>query len=155
MVTCKDWPHIWLNEGFATYFEALYCEASRGKDEFQNYMVQMADAYLNEANSLYKRAIVTKVYKRQINLFDSHSYKKGGCILHMLRNYLGDDFFKKSLEKYVDTYGTRTAETDDLRKVLEDVSRVRVWNNSLISGYMEQVILTRRRIFPRCQELEI
>lgn len=122
LVTCKDWPHIWLNEGFATYFEALYCEASRGKDEFQNYMVQMADAYLNEANSLYKRAIVTKVYKHPDDLFDSHSYKKGGCILHMLRNYLGDDFFKKSLEKYVDTYGTRTAETDDLRKVLEDVS---------------------------------
>ena len=122
LVTCKDWPHIWLNEGFATYFEALYCEASRGKEEFQNYMVQMADAYLDEARSLYKRAIVTKVYKHPDDLFDSHSYKKGGCILHMLRNYLGDNFFRKSLKKYVDTYGTKTAETDDLRKILEDVS---------------------------------
>ena len=91
LVTCKDWPHIWLNEGFATYFEALYWEASRSKDEFQNYMVQMADAYLNEASSLYKRAIVTKVYKHPDELFDAHSYKKGGCVLHMLRNYIGDD----------------------------------------------------------------
>ena len=63
LVTCRDWPHIWLNEGFATYFEALYWEVSRSKDEFQYYMVQMADSYLNEASSLYKRAIVTKMYK--------------------------------------------------------------------------------------------
>ncbi|HEY7572021.1 MAG TPA: M1 family metallopeptidase, partial [Nitrososphaeraceae archaeon] len=122
LITCKDWPHIWLNEGFATYFEALNCEASRGKDEFQNYMVQMADSYLDEASTLYKRSIVTRVYKHPDELFDSHSYKKGGCILHMLRNYLGDDIFKKSLKSYVDNYKAKTAETDDLRKIFEYVS---------------------------------
>jgi aminopeptidase N len=122
LITCKDWPHIWLNEGFATYFEALYCEFSRGTDEFQNYMVQMSDSYLDEASTLYKRSIVTKVYKHSDDLFDSHSYKKGGCILHMLRNYLGDTIFKKCLKTYVDTYKTKTAETDDLRETFEHVS---------------------------------
>jgi aminopeptidase N len=122
LVTCKDWPHIWLNEGFATYFEALYWEASRGKDEFQYYMVQMADAYLNEASTLYKRPIVTKVYKHPDELFDAHSYKKGGCVLHMLRNYVGNDLFRESLCKYLETYKTKTAETNDLQTVLEDVS---------------------------------
>jgi aminopeptidase N len=122
LVTCKDWPHIWLNEGFATYFEALYWEASRGKDEFQYYMVQMADTYLNEASTLYKRAIVTKVYKHPDELFDAHSYQKGGCVLHMLRNYIGNELFRKSLKRYLDIHGTKTAETNDLQKTLEDVS---------------------------------
>ncbi|HEY7081885.1 MAG TPA: M1 family metallopeptidase [Nitrososphaeraceae archaeon] len=122
LITCKDWSHIWLNEGFATYFEALYREASRGIDEFQNYILQMADSYLDEASTLYKRSIVTKVYKHPDELFDSHSYKKGGCILHMLRNYLGYEIFKKSLKTYVDTYKTKSAKTDDLRKIFEYVS---------------------------------
>jgi aminopeptidase N len=67
-------------------------------------MVQMADTYLNEASSLYKRPIVTKVYKHPDELFDSHSYKKGGCVLHMLRNYIGNESFRKSLKKYLDIY---------------------------------------------------
>jgi aminopeptidase N len=122
LVTCKDWPHIWLNEGFATYFEALYWEASRGKDEYQYYMIQMADTYLDEANTLYTRPIVTKKYKHPDELFDSHSYKKGGCVLHMLRNYIGNDYLRKSLKNYLKVYGGKTAETDDLRKILEEVS---------------------------------
>jgi aminopeptidase N len=119
LVTCRDWQHIWLNEGFATYCEALYWEASRGTDEFQYYIMQTADDYIDEANSRYKRPIVTKIYKQPDDLFDRHTYEKSGCIVHMLRNYIGDKYFKRSLKTYLQRYANSVAETDDLRKVLE------------------------------------
>ena len=119
LVTCRDWQHIWLNEGFATYCEALYWEASRGNDEFQYYMMQTADDYFEEAGSRYVRPIVTKVYKHPDDLFDRHTYEKGGCVLHMLRHHVGDRYFKRSLKTYLQRFANSTAETDDLRKVFE------------------------------------
>lgn len=119
LVTCRDWQHIWLNEGFATYCEALYWESSRGKDEFQYYVMQTADDYFEEAGSRYIRPIVTKVYKHPDDLFDRHTYEKGGCVLHMLRHYVGDKYFKRSLKTYLQRFANSTAETDDLRKIFE------------------------------------
>jgi aminopeptidase N len=119
LVTCRDWQHIWLNEGFATYCEALYWEASRGKDEFQYYMMQTADDYFEEARTRYTRPIVTKVYKHPDDLFDRHTYEKSGCVLHMLRHYVGDKYFRRSLRTYLQRFAHSNAETDDLRKVFE------------------------------------
>jgi aminopeptidase N len=119
LVTCRDWQHIWLNEGFATYCEALYWEASMGTDEFQYYVMQTADDYFDEANIRYKRPIVTKIYKHPDDLFDRHTYEKSGCIIHMLRGYIGEKYFKRSLKTYLQRYANSVAETDDLRKVLE------------------------------------
>ncbi len=118
-VTCRDWQHVWLNEGFATYCEALYWEASRGKDEFQYYMMQTADDYFEEAGTRYIRPIVKKVYKHPDNLFDRHTYEKGGCVLHMLRQLVGDKYFRRTLKTYLHRFANSTAETDDLRKVFE------------------------------------
>ena len=119
LVTCSDWQHIWLNEGFATYCEALYWEASKGKDEFQYYMMQTADDYLEEARTRYTRPIVTKVYKHPDDLFDRHTYEKGGCVLHMMRHLVGDKYFRRSLRTYLQRFANGNAETDDLRKVFE------------------------------------
>jgi aminopeptidase N len=119
LVTCRDWQHIWLNEGFATYCEALYWEASRGNDEFQYYVMQTADDYFEEAGTRYTRPIVTKVYNHPDDLFDRHTYEKGGCVLHMLRHHVGDKYFRRSLKTYLQRFANGTAETDDLRKVFE------------------------------------
>jgi aminopeptidase N len=119
LVTCRDWQHIWLNEGFATYCEALYWEASRGNDEFQYYVMQTADDYFEEASTRYVRPIVTKIYKHPDDLFDRHTYEKGGCVLHMLRHHVGDKYFRRSLKTYLQRFANGTAETDDLRKVFE------------------------------------
>ncbi|HEY1247773.1 MAG TPA: M1 family aminopeptidase, partial [Nitrososphaera sp.] len=119
LVTCRDWQHIWLNEGFATYCEALYWEASRGQDEFQYYMMQTADDYFEEARTRYTRPIVTKIYKHPDDLFDRHTYEKSGCVLHMLRHHVGDKYFRRSLRTYLQRFANGNAETDDLRKVIE------------------------------------
>jgi len=119
LVTCRDWQHIWLNEGFATYCEALYLEASRGEDEFHYYVMQTADDYFEEAGTRYIRPIVTKTYKHPDDLFDRHTYEKGGSVLHMLRHHIGDRYFRRSLKTYLQRYANSTAETDDLRKVFE------------------------------------
>jgi aminopeptidase N len=118
-VTCRDWQHIWLNEGFATYSEALYWESSMGTDEFQYYIMQTADDYFDEANNRYKRPIATKTYKQPDDLFDRHTYEKSGCIIHMLRNHIGDKYFRRSLKTYLRTYANSVAETHDLREILE------------------------------------
>ena len=119
LVTCRDWQHIWLNEGFATYCEALYWEASKGNDEFLYHVMQTADDYFEEAGTRYTRPIVTKVYKHPDDLFDRHTYEKGGCVLHMLRYHVGEKHFRRSLKSYLQRYAHETADTDDLRKAFE------------------------------------
>ncbi len=119
LVTCRDWQHVWLNEGFATYCEALYWEKSRGADEFLFYVMQTAEDYFEEANSRYIRPIVTKVYKHPDELFDRHTYEKGSCVLHMLRNTIGDAHFRRALKTYLQRFANGNAETEDLRRVFE------------------------------------
>ena len=136
LITCKDWPHIWLNEGFATYFESLYIDKNHIREsnkfpiseEFYYYlMTQISDRYLNEARTLYKRPIVTNIYKHPDELFDRHSYNKGAYVLHMLRSYIGDDKFQSCLTNYLKTYRDKNAETDDLRHICETVSGISLY----------------------------
>jgi aminopeptidase N len=122
LVTCRDWQHIWLNESFATYFEALYWQNSRGEDEFNYYVMQLAEEYFDEASKRYRRAIVTNVYKHPDDLFDRHTYEKGACVLHVLRNLVGDSIFRRAVKLYLERFGNKNAETDDLRKCVEEVS---------------------------------
>ncbi|MFA4923741.1 MAG: M1 family metallopeptidase, partial [Ignavibacteriaceae bacterium] len=97
-VTCKDWQNIWLNEGFATYCESVYIEATQGKSAY--------DASI--ANSMYyaKNAVGT-IYVKDISsvneIFDGYrSYEKGGTVLHMLRGIVGDEKFFTILKNYLD-----------------------------------------------------
>ncbi len=122
LVTCRDWQHIWLNESFATYFEALYWQNSRGEDEFNYYVMQLAEEYFDEASKRYRRAIVTNVYKHPDDLFDRHTYEKGACVLHVLRNLVGDSIFRRAVKLYLERFSDKNTETDDLRKCVEEVS---------------------------------
>ncbi len=122
LVTCRDWQHIWLNESFATYFEALYWQHSRGDDEFNYYVMQLAEEYFDEASKRYRRAIVTNVYKHPDDLFDRHTYEKGACVLHMLRSLVGDGIFRRAVKNYVAKFANGNAETDDFRRCVEEVS---------------------------------
>ncbi|MCL4326041.1 MAG: HEAT repeat domain-containing protein [Candidatus Thermoplasmatota archaeon] len=121
LVTCKNWYHAWLNEGFATYFELLYEEHLLGKDEFTMYLLNNIAAYMEES-STYMRPIVQRVYSEPIELFDRHTYQKGSLVLHMLRGFLGHDTFREGIKEYLKRYSESYAETDDFRKIMEEVS---------------------------------
>ena len=121
-VTCRDWSHAWLNEGFATFCEHLEREQRLGRDEYDYGVAGDVGAYLGEANGRYQRAIVCRDYEEPIDLFDRHRYEKGGLVLHMLRRELGDDLFWKGVRLYLERHGGSIVETNDLTRAFEDVS---------------------------------
>lgn len=122
LVTCRDWSHAWLNEGFATYFEHVERENRLGLDEYEHNVTVDLNIYLGEARGNYQRPIVCRDYDEPIDLFDRHLYQKGGLVLHMLRRRLGDQCFWKGVENYLQAHRGGIAETNDLMRHLEEVS---------------------------------
>jgi aminopeptidase N len=117
LVTCKDWTHLWLNEGFATYCEVLWAEHKLGPDERDYRLYQKSRSA--RSGSAKTRPIVDRHYPTPGSMFDTRAYPKGGWVLHMLRSRLGDDAFFRALKRYGTVYAYRTAETSDLRKIFE------------------------------------
>jgi aminopeptidase N len=122
LLTCKDWSHAWLNEGFATYFAALWREQDLGPDDFQYFMYYPYMERLTEELDRYHRAIVTKKYWDADELFDSHTYEKGAWVLNGIRGMLGDDLFFQGIREYVSRHKNSSVETTDFRKILEEIS---------------------------------
>ncbi len=122
LVTCRDWSHAWLNEGFATYCEHLWREHTDGLDGYLFGLEHDLDIYLDEDRDRYRRPIVTNVYSKPIDIFDRHLYQKGGLVLHALRRHLGDEAFFRGLAHYLATMRGKSAETRDLLRALEDAT---------------------------------
>jgi aminopeptidase N len=122
LLTCRDWAHAWLNEGFATYFEALWCEEDLGADEFAWNLRQDRANYFSEDAHHYRRPMVCNRYRAPIELFDRFLYEKGGLVLHMLRRLLGDQLFFKSLNLYCTRHRGRNVITHDLQRAFEDTT---------------------------------
>lgn len=106
------WKDIWLNEGFATYSEAIYAEAVSGKSALQSTML-----------SKYADDFTGTLYDPGKNLFGSKVYDKGAWVLHMLRWELGDSVFFKILREYFEAYKYKSASTLDFISVCEQVSK--------------------------------
>jgi len=119
LVTCRDWAQAWLNEGFATYFEAVWLEADKGWDEYLYDVYGTVQRYLEEDAERYRRPIVCNVFRDPIELFDRHLYEKGGAVLHMLRGEIGWERMKRSLERYVGDNAQHNVETIDLIRAIE------------------------------------
>ena len=122
LVTCKDWSHAWLNESFATYFEALFKEDDLGYDEFMYELRENAEAYFSEDRERYRRPIVTRMYKNTNDLFDRHLYEKGSVVLHMLRSQLGDKAWWRSINTYLRRHRTQNVETINLIDAIQDAT---------------------------------
>jgi len=122
LVTCRDWSHAWLNEGFATYFEHVEREDRLGLDEYEHNVTADLNIYLGEARGQYQRAIVCRDYEEPIDLFDRHLYQKGGLVLHMLRRRLGDECFWAGVNAYLEKHRGGIVETNDLMRALEESS---------------------------------
>lgn len=118
-VTCKDWQNIWLNEGFATFCEAVYAEAVGGKTTYNSYISASMERAKHAKGSIYVRDISTVD-----QIFDSNrSYEKGGTVLHMLRGIVGDDKFFTLMKNYLNDprYAYNVATTEDFQGVAESV----------------------------------
>ncbi|MFZ0391694.1 MAG: M1 family metallopeptidase, partial [Calditrichia bacterium] len=116
-ITMRSWSHIWLNEGFASYAEALWQEHLAGASAYQAYMAQLDPGSFT--GSVYV-ADTTDINA----LFGQTVYYKGAWVLHMLRGVLGDADFFNALQTYANSpalqYGT--AVTEDFRQICETVS---------------------------------
>jgi len=123
LLTTKSWEHLWLNEGFASYFDPLYHEYKWGVDEFHDRMMAEAEGYLKEAEK-YKRPIVTNFYTEHEDLFDAHAYNKAAWVLHMLRYVLSDELFWKAMRYYVQKFAGKNVETNDLKIAIEESTGV-------------------------------
>ena len=121
LVTCREWAHAWLNEGFASYCEYVWSEWYLGEDEAQEKRRVDAAAYLAE-DARYRRPIVWRTYFEPVELFDIHLYEKGAWVLWMLRNVVGNDLFKRAIQAYVARHREGLVTTPDLVRVFEDVT---------------------------------
>lgn len=119
LLTCRHWSQAWLNESFATYFEALFTEFDKGQDEFQWEMHQNAESYFEEDKDHYRRPLVTHVYKQPSDLFDRHLYEKGSWVLHMLRSLLGEEGFWRSIHTYVADNREKVVDSQDLLEAVQ------------------------------------
>jgi aminopeptidase N len=106
----------------ATLLENLFVRHDKGEQEFIYELIRDMDDYLNEYRDRYSRPIVMRIYKYSSELFDSHSYPKGGLILNMLRSLLGEETFRKGLNKFLKKFEYSVADTEDFRKTMEEVS---------------------------------
>ena len=120
LVTTESWSNITLNESFANYSEYLWREHRYGKDDADAENFDEMQGYLLSGSD--DKDLVRFYYKNREDVFDAVSYNKGGRILHMLRNYVGDAAFFKSLNEYLNLYKFKPAEAQELRLAFEDVT---------------------------------
>lgn len=120
LVTCESWANLPLNESFANYSEYLWGEHKQGVDEADYHEEKERAEFFDEAQRK-QVPLIRYHYLDREDMFDRHSYNKGGAILHMLRKYLGDDAFFAGLSLYLKRNEYTPVEVHDLRLALEDV----------------------------------
>ena len=124
LVTTESWANITVNESFANYSEYLWLEYKYGKDRADEHLEKTQSAYLNKSTlqENYDKHLVRYNYSKKDDVFDVISYNKGGLILHMLRNYLGDAKFFAGVHQYLSDNKFKSAEAQQLRLAMEEVS---------------------------------
>lgn len=122
LVTAESWSNLTLNESFANYSQYLWDEHRFGLDEADYQAEGEADGYYQTGQSQGYHDLVWFDYDNKEQMFDGHSYNKGGRILHMLRNYIGDDAFFKALNIYLTENKFKAAEFHQLRLAFEEVT---------------------------------
>ena len=125
--TEADWPHAWLSEGFATYLTHVYVGDREGQEEMNKRLKANRERIIKywQSNPLPIVNFELVTYPQVENLrelLSTNTYDKGGWVLHMLRQELGDEDFWQAVRQYYSTYKNSNATTADLRRVMEEVS---------------------------------
>jgi aminopeptidase N len=119
-VTCESWSNLTMNESFADLSETLWEEYKHGKDAGEAQNFSDIQNYLRSGSE--KKDLVRFFYSDREDMFDAVSYQKGGAILNMLENYVGDSAFFKTLNLYLTTRKFKSAEAQDLRLDFEEIT---------------------------------
>lgn len=125
LVTCRNWAELWLNEGFATFMEAAFIENAYGRRAYLYKIISDAeqfkadDAVNPKRNGLFNRnaGAVNELFDRPAT-----TYNKGGAVLHMLREQLGDEAFWRGVRAYLNRHKFGNVESSDLRRAMEEAS---------------------------------
>ena len=120
LVTTESWSNLTVNESFATYSVYLWYEYKYGKDKADAHMYDDTKVYFDSQSE--DKDLVRFYYEDKEQMFDAVSYHKGSAILHMLRDYLGDDAFFQGMNTYLTEHKFGTAEAHELRLAFEKVS---------------------------------
>jgi aminopeptidase N len=124
LVTCKDWGDIWLNEGFATFLEAVWTEAHYGKDQ-ADYERWNGSRDWFENSNLWNKPIVRHDFDDSSE-FDGNAYNKAGWVLYMLRHQIGEEAFYRGLKRYLEVNRGKNVVTADLAKAVEEATHTNV-----------------------------
>lgn len=125
LVTCRNWAELWLNEGFATYMEAVYREARIGREDYIKKVKSDAATFIgDDAVTKRRHGLFNQRAGEVDKLFDNASvtYNKGGVVLHMLREEIGNAAFWKAVTLYLNRHKFGSVETVDLQKAMEETS---------------------------------
>tara|TARA_Y100000741_G_scaffold222216_1_gene169444 strand:- start:841 stop:2469 length:1629 start_codon:yes stop_codon:yes gene_type:complete len=124
-VTEYDWDDVWLSEGFATYFTLMFREHAYGRDDFVNGLNDAKNLVYNHYKTDKESSIVHDNLKDMKDVLTySLQYQKGAWVLHMLRNYIGEDDFREGIRKYYKRYYNSNTTTEEFKKEMEVVSGV-------------------------------
>ncbi len=119
-VTPRHFHHLWLSEGFASYFDLVIGAALHGDSVLTAGMRRNAESYF--ASSVVDWPILDTTVTDYVTLLNANNYPKGAWVLHMLRGVLGDSTFFRGIREYYRRYRDSTALSDDFRRVMEDAA---------------------------------
>lgn len=134
-VSESDWTHIWLSEGFATYYTNIYIEKSRGIEAMQQQMIKDRTKVI-DFSKRYDHPVVDSNYANLNDLLNPNSYQKGAWFLHMLRRKMGDDMFFIGVNDYYKNFRLSNASTTDFKTYMEKNSGME------LSKFFEQWLFT-------------
>lgn len=127
LVTCKNWSELWLNEGFATFMEAAFREKEYGRENYDAKILQdaMEAMAYEKLPGRTKHALFNKKADPEDDdsMFDTITYQKGGTVIHMLREEIGNEAFWKGVNIYLERFIRGNVESSDLKSVMEEVSK--------------------------------
>lgn len=134
-VTENDWHHLWLSEGFATYLTSMYFQDTRG-EEFFRADIDSSRARIVRYYSRSRKPVIDTSETDLMELLNTNTYQKGAWFLHMLRNMIGDEQFRKGLGLFYERNRNKNVMTDDFLNVMEEVSGLQ------LDGFFRQWLWT-------------
>ena len=119
LVTCLDWRHFWLNEGFATFMAAAYVEHRFGREAYLRDVAGWRATYDRVRQAKGDRSLVFPDWNRPTADDRALVYEKGAYVLHLLREHLGDAAFWDAIRRYTRAYAGRSVTTEEFQRAIE------------------------------------